>query len=242
MAVYIKTQIPAQTFQAWGEFSKSDGGVQLSFCPSGCADCDVGCPHHPDSTHTDPTYACYAVRTENLRKNIGAKMRRHKTLGCAAVTRLAIAELERKRKLPTIARLSAFGTVPVNPSADDIDALRELLEVCQAKGLPVHFPVEGAGKSATYRASLGHLVAVRRSLYAESDLDTVEGPVSYSAGRPGQTRQQKMDSARAAAARRRAATGRRCVVCPAVQNHNIKCGRDCLVCPDRNCDVVYPLH
>jgi NAD-dependent dihydropyrimidine dehydrogenase PreA subunit len=227
------------------------GSVAVSFAPSGGRYCETVCPHHPENGG-----ACYAVRTERFRKPLAARLAESERVGAESVAVQARAEsAARGHRFPWF-RVAAFGSVPGDP--DDAPTLAALCRDLVAAGTPVHFPTETRGKRDRWTAAIGGAVAVRWSIPSPSDpaWTTDPGPVSTVAGSRDEREPDRLAAARAAASARRASTGRRTIVCPAVASRIIrtatagkrtagsdraKCG-GCTACADHGTDVVYPLH
>lgn len=227
-----------------GTFGKGcDGSAALNFGESGGANCSTACPYHPRTTSEHAAAGgarCYAATLEKRRPSLAAKLRRHESAP-AEVVRLARLELAARRWCVPWLRVSAFGSVPESVPA----GFGELMADAAAAGIPVHLPVETPEKAATYAAAVGPGVAVRLSATPDQWL-THDGPASTVAGRMTDTPRERLQLAREAAKARRAATGRRCGVCPAVASRTlkgrpVKCG-ECTLCADPGADVVYPAH
>jgi hypothetical protein len=236
-----------------GTFSKSAGGVHCSYSRCGGCNCDVdACWHNQDNTDPDADHSCYGPRFQTLRPTLMAKLQRHERMGAARVSWQAADELKWAMPAPTILRISAFGSLPNEPTPEDIVALRALLKAANARAIPIHCPIEGHVKSLLYRGHVGDLCTVRESLTGYQGLATDPGPVSFVCGRPGMTRVDCLQLTRDVCKTRTAATGRRCVVCPAIAatfrhraglgpSPRCKCGF-CLVCCRADIDVGYPHH
>ena len=244
----------------FGSFGKGvPGSVGLSFGTSGGPTCDRGCPYHPAST-AGPDAApvagrCYAARTERFRRAAGDRLAAFDDAGPEAVARRAWHEsAARGHRFPWF-RVSVFGGVPADPAA--APSLARLAWGLAAAGTPVHWPVETEAKRTAWGEVVPPEIAVRWSVPLGSDRwTTAAGPVSTVAGDPAAREPDRLAAARAAAAARRASTGRRCVVCPAVASRIIRtaaagrrtagapaarCG-SCRACSDPAVDVVFPLH
>ena len=220
------------------------GGVALNFGTSGGAHCSKACVHHPAKGG-----ACYAVRTEKYRTNLGRKLQRIEDTPPADVVRLASSALDLHGwRLPWF-RLSAFGAVPSAVPA----GLPALLRKLSKHGTPIHFPTECKRKRERYAAALdGSGVVVRWSATGQrAFLNTRRDgvPSSVVVGEVGSTRAARTAAAaRFASAARRDGSGRGCIVCPASlaggvkgEHPAAKCGR-CTACAEGGKDVVYVLH
>ena len=232
-----------------GTFSKGvTGSAALNFGQSGGQNCDKVCPFHPESTAPNPDgVRCYAVRVESRpdRQTLAAKLQRHEQAKPADVVRAADAECkERAYRLPWF-RVSAFGSVP---SRVPLPLVRLLWRLADA-GTPIHLPVESKAKRARYQSALGDRVAVRWSAPTPSAFLSEPGIVSTVAGSMDQRPADRVRAARDLAKERRQASGRGCIVCPAVTVRHLrkspsphaKCG-GCTACADPALDVVYPAH
>ena len=234
-----------------GTFTKAlPGAAALNYGTSGGANCDTGCPYHPASTSAQaaPDAArCYAATCERRhdRQQLAAKLARHESAGADAITAQADQECrQRAYRLPWF-RVSAFGSVPPSPPA----GLRQLLQRLTDAGTPVHLPIETARKANRYRRHLdGTGVAVRESVATRRRWLTAPAACSLVAGSMQQRPAERVQAAKRAAQDRTAATGRRCIVCPAVAATHLrtgskraKCGA-CTACADPAIDVVYPVH
>ena len=153
---------------------------------------------------------------------------------------------------PTILRISAFGSLPNDPTTEDIVALAPLLLAAIVAQRADSLSGGGTHQSPLYRAHVGDLCVVRESLTGRQDLATDPGPISFVCGRPGMTRAQCHQLTVEACKTRTAATKRRWVVCPAIvatfrhragfgPSPRCKCGI-CTVCCRANVDVGYPHH
>jgi hypothetical protein len=245
-----------------GGYGKSvDGAVCVNWSFAGSANCDDGCKHKHLSADGKP--GCYAIAGQNGedRKPLLAKLHFLHGWHPALVAGKALVELrdlvETKGKAIPWVRISTFGSVPQPEDTDQlfIDQLRAFLAYAKQHDIPVHFPVETGKKAAWYRRQFGDLVEVRASLQSDQEWLSDPQPASYVAGEeltgPG-VRAKRVAAARDLAAKRRALTGRKCVVCPAVvttwkrgipkaTRAKNKCGRGgCTAC--ERMDVVYPHH
>lgn len=240
-----------------GSFGKAlAGSAALNFGTSGGANCDTGCPYHPTSTSKDaaPDRArCYAATCEARpdRKPLAAKLERHDQTDAEDLITAAMDELaDRAYRLPWF-RFSAFGSVPAKIPGN----LRRMLSKLKKAGTPVHLPIETARKANRYRKALGDVVTVRESVANRRRWKTAPDAVSIVAGTMEQPPMERIKVAQAMAAERRQASGRRCIVCPAVSTSFIRLRRDpksqatkaikcgtCTACADAGTDVVYPVH
>jgi hypothetical protein len=242
-----------------GTFSKGvEGSVAMNFSASGGKFCDRRCPHHPDSTAPNPSRCCYAKRCERRpdRTQLLAKLRRHEKARPDHLARLATNELRklinRRGPLPWL-RLCTNGSLPSESQASPsfTRALRNLLAVCNEHNIPVHLPVETTEKTEFYRKTLGDLAVVRQSAASQQEFLQSTQPCSFTAGRPDQTRLERVQTCLELARRKRAAAGRITIVCPAIQARYIskdnqahpkaKCGH-CTACAKAHFDIIYPLH
>jgi hypothetical protein len=232
-----------------GEFSKGcAGSVALNFDRSGGANCDRGCPYHPQSTSAAAGGArCYADRVERRpdRRELAAKLDRHGAAGADAVLAAAERELAAAAFRVPWFRISSFGSVPPTPPA----GLRPLLLRLIKAGTPVHFPIETGRKAARYRRALAGVgVAVRESVATMRRWRTAAGAVSIVAGSMDQPPRKRVAEAKRVAAERTARTGRRAIVCPAVAARALRTGSEkakcgiCTACADPSTDIVYPAH
>ncbi len=232
----MRLKVIAQTCTNFGK--GAPGSLGLSFAPSADAHCSKRCPHYGTR--------CYAERTEKRYRAYSAKLDRHHAQGVAATCRDALTELQSARRAgftPIWFRFMVSGSLPARPGADDVRALRDLCAWLVGHGVPIHFPIETKAKAARYRRALRGLgVTVRESGTTERRFVEASGPVSWVTVGGG------VDAAKIAASNRRKATGRRCIVCPAVAAQKLKTGSDrakcgaCTACADPSIDVVYPSH
>ena len=244
-----------------GTFGKGvDGSISLNFDVSGGDNCDIACPHHPDSTAENATNACYAARAEIRpdRSQLAAKLDRHGAMPPFLVVNRALFEIHELQrlghKIPWL-RISTNGSVPQPEQVDKSfrECFRRLLEWCRDSGIPVHFPTETYPKTRFYRALCGDLVTVRESVVDEKRFLRASGAVSVVVGSEGSSRIERVTEARTVAQKRRERTGRKVVVCPAVlnsfaarrdpnlKNDRAKCGA-CTACQHEEMDIVYPRH
>jgi len=250
---------------AVGTFSKADRGLSLNFGRSGTDHCDEQCPMHPAQTGYS-RYTCYARRLENRRdrSNLLNKLKRNYMSDPADLCQEAISDIERRTKSPpNWFRFSSFGSVP-NPYTCKGNRkfrkwLRALISILDARGIPVHFPIETARKAAYYKLVLRNLnVVVRESATSLRRFLSAKGAVAFVGGTKENTLEERIDAARDVAKKRTKRSGRKCIVCPAVvvsfkrklaqrrgQNydfgHKAKCGI-CTACAKSDCDIVYPFH
>lgn len=212
------------------------GSVGLSFARSASAHCSKRCPHYGRG--------CYAERIEGRYRALAEKLDRHHAQGFAATCRAALDELRagaRAGFVPIWFRLCVCGSVPAHPTREDVRALRDLCGWLADRSIPIHFPTETRQKATRYRRALRGLgVVVRESATSAQRFRDAGGPSSFVV--------DGLDEARAAARKRRKATGRRCIVCPAVaakklggDTERAKCG-NCTACAHVETDVVYPKH
>lgn len=251
--------IRLKTGSVLGTFSKAFNGLSLNFNVSGGANCDIGCPHHPQSTAEDADGDCYAVKLESRpdRSQLLAKLQRAGMMDPARVVGKALTELwaiESSGKLPDWLRISTDGSVPnpENVNALFITQLRALLSWCRSHGVRVHFPVETEAKARFYRRAVGDLVTIRESAVSHKRFLRASEASSAVAGAAGTKYEERIQAAKALAEEKRD-NGARCIVCPAVvagfrqrmkggrKNPLAKCG-PCDACSRDGVHVVYPLH
>ena len=248
-----------------GQFSKGiDGSVSVNFGISGGRHCDRGCKHHPQSTDDDATGDCYAVQLEQRydRVELAGKLKRHEGMHPARICNMALYELQQRvrrgKPIPWL-RISTNGSLSQPWQARRMKGFQEsfrlLLSFCREHGIPVHCPVETYAKARFYRAVAGSLAVIRESAQSDERFLSARGAVSTSAGQKGTTFAERILAARTLAESRRAVTGRKCVVCPAVlntfvshgkgnahkRNPRAKCG-SCVACSLPMVDIVYPTH
>lgn len=263
----IKLAKPKKQPPVCGSFSKGiEGSLSINFGVSGGSRCDVGCPHHPESTADNPTWSCYAERLERRhdRVQLFRKLKRHEAMPASQVIAQAIGEIahrlfQKRETIPWV-RLSTNGSLP-NPRQAARDKplrgrLKALLTMCRQNSVPVHIPVETERKAAWYRALIGDLAVIRESAVSVKRFLKARGAVSIVVGEKVQTRKQRVQAARLVAEQRREATGRKVVVCPAILNSwasnpcnekpipanpRAKCGA-CTACAQPLVDIIYPLH
>jgi hypothetical protein len=195
---------------------------------------------------------CYAQDNEKRpdRATLLAKLRRHKAAGAAAVLERAISELwQRPFDLPWV-RISTNGSVPIRPTRREAQLFRRLFAMLKSRRVPVHFPVEDIAKARRYRRIVGNLAVVRESVHTLARWVKTAGACSIVAGTSEMNRLERVAEAKRVAALRTKATGRKCIVCPAVAvrylngnkpSDKAKCG-NCTACALAHVDVVYPLH
>lgn len=247
-----------------GKFGKGvPGAVSINFGVSGGPSCETTCAHHPESEAKNPTRACYAARVENRpdRKTLFAKLLRHDALPPARIMGKALYELQRlvaRGKTPTWIRFSTNGSLPKPRNADRLflKQLRTFLLFAKQHDIPVHIPVESRRKVNFYRKHVGDLAVIRLSLQHRAGLSRTEGAVSITGGTEitsgRQIRERRIEASRELAKVRTKATGRKCVVCPAVvvsfrhrqdkeRQAKAKCG-NCTACSETHIDIIYPLH
>lgn len=243
-----------------GSFGKGvDGAISINFSTSAGRNCDPGC---------DVIKICYADRIENRpdRAPLLAKLQRHEQMDPAEVCGRALFEISelinRRRYVPWV-RISTAGSVPP-PSAVTPQfraRFRALLAYCKRARIPVHFPLElgenDKRKVRFYRALVGDLVTVRESVGTRHGrLRQQTGPASAVVDspehRPGKVYRARIEAAKQLASKLRA-SGKSCVVCPAViagfkkrmkgenPSANAKCG-SCTACATDVDVILYPLH
>jgi len=243
-----------------GGFGKAvEGAVSLNFGSSSGVNCDrSACGHHKRSTIPGASRQCYATSTQAQidRRQLQAKLSRHSHTNPATLVNRALVEMQSKDSIPWL-RISSFGSVPMPSVARQnrlfLTALRGLFRWTTDLGIPTHFPVEGFAKARFYRALVGDLVTVRESCASARRFVRASGAVSVVAGSPGTKLRERIAAARELARRRRKATGRKTVICPAIANTfaskhkpsranpRAKCG-NCTACAAVLVDVVYPFH
>ena len=174
-----------------------------------------------------------------------------------AMALLELQELERKGIAIPWFRFSTNGSLPMVADVSPLfrSQLRALCSWLVTRGIPIHLPVESAGKAEFYRSIVGDIVTVRESLQDPTAHVTTQGAVSWVAGADivgKDTFRRRIAAARSQAAERYSATGRKTVVCPAIvasflqrlgadRNEKTKCG-SCNACALQHIDVVYPKH
>jgi len=235
-----------------GGFGKAiRGAVSLNFGRSGGDNCAASCPYHPRSTsaHASVQAArCYAATCETRadRQQLAAKLNRHETTAAAALIDAARVEFARKSARGVVPwfRFSSFGSVPkIVPSN-----FRALCIEVLAAGTPIHLPIEDSPKISKYLAAVGDITTVRASVAAPC-FDAYSGACSTVIGSMSDdTPRERVALAVQAAKARTAASGRKCIVCPAVAASHLrtkskaaKCG-NCVACADLGVDVIYPVH
>ena len=259
----VMSKLRLQPGSILGTFGKGvDGSVSINFSVSGGDNCDTACVHHPQSTANNATFACYAARSEIRpdRAQLAAKLTRHERMPAALVCGKALLELQellrRRKRIPWV-RISTNGSLP---QIDDVrgnklfrSQFRALLSFCKDNAIPIHIPVETYAKARFYRSLLGDLATIRESVQRLGRFTSASGAVSVVAGAKSESRIERVEIARQVARERREATGRKCIVCPAVLNGfaarrdrsllniNAKCG-NCTACANSLVDIVYPLH
>jgi len=235
-----------------GGFGKATkGAVSLNFGRSGGENCDDSCPYHPRSTsaHASVEAArCYAATCESRvdRQQLAAKLDRHESTAAAALIDAARVEFAKKAARGVVPwfRFSSFGSVPKTVPAN----FRALCLEVIAAGTPIHLPVEESPKVSRYLAAVGDIVAVRASV-AAAYFNAYDGACSTVIGSMADdSPRERVALAVKAAKARTAASGRKCVVCPAVAATHLrtkskaaKCG-NCCACADSSVDIVYPVH
>jgi hypothetical protein len=248
---------------AFGSFGKGlDGSIAFNFGQSGGVYCDISCVAHPD--HIGPNklqgkLACYAARLELQRKSMRVNLDRKQNTSPAVLCGMALLELQYMAAQGVVVpwfRFSVSGSVP-KPSQVRFDQLfraqfRALVQWLVNYGVDVHLPLESYGKARFYRSLVGDLITVRESAQTERRFLTAKGAVSVVAG-SGLPRAERTAAAAKLAKQRTAASGRKCIVCPAIthgwahrydgmrKNNRAKCGA-CVACADSLVDIVYPMH
>jgi hypothetical protein len=201
---------------------------------------------------------CYATSTQAQidRRQLQAKLSRHSHTDPARIVNQALAEMQSRESVPWL-RISSFGSVPMPAVAREnrefLTNLRRMFQWASNMGIPAHFPAEGFAKARFYRALVGDLATVRESCATDRRFIRAKGAVSVVAGRPGTKLRERIAAARELARRRREASGRKAIVCPAIANTfaskhkasrangRAKCG-NCTACAESHVDVVYPFH
>lgn len=259
-----------KTRSALGTFSKGNAySLSLNFGVSGGRHCDASCSHHPQSTASDATGDCYAVRSElrHDRAQLAAKLERHELLPPSRTIGKAILELQdliRRGKRVDWLRISTNGSVPQwnGPGCTSLfkSQFLALLRLCKANGIKIHFPVETAEKAEGYRSLIGDLAVVRESVQDLEQFVNSAEAVSTSAG-AGLRLLDRVALCRQIAKRRIVAVGRKTIVCPAVTStirkklerdparkgqreaaaECSKCGT-CTACSMPHVDILYPAH
>jgi len=234
----LKTQA-GERFSPLSTFSKAVAdAIALNFSPSGGSWCSKGCGLHPTNGGS-----CYAARLEALRGSLAKSLARKQTAHDQHLAWLARIWAP-SASIPWI-RLSAFGTVPHDPTPNQEDWIQLAEKLARFAG-KVHFPVETMLKFQRY-AALGF--SPRLSLQSAS-VPSILGHTRL--GRPVAVTvrgdKQGKESAKVAnvresriLARKLRKLGRSAVVCPAIAGES-KCGR-CRACADtRVSAVIYPEH
>jgi hypothetical protein len=229
---------------ALGSFSKGiKGSVSLNYGRSATDNCDKGCSHFDD---------CYAARLERYRSSVmQAGERRFKT-DPADLTDQALKELGKRPDVSWL-RFSAFGALPKLGSLSErkrdrfIKSMQSVIDCMRDRGGLVHLPAETARKANSYRRRLFG-VTVRESCQSVRRWLVAPGAVSVCRKPEKPGRANSVALAHELARRRRKATGRAVIVCPAVlcsfkriKTDKAKCGA-CKACALPNVDVVYPHH
>jgi O-acetyl-ADP-ribose deacetylase (regulator of RNase III) len=254
-----------------GSFGKGiEGSYSLNYGQSSGKNCDKSCPHHYQSTAENATNACYATRSETYRLALKNRLQRHEKCGAYQITRKAIREIQHlidTGHKPKWLRFSVAGSVP---QPEDVTvpfrkALRELLDLCEANEIPVHFPVETNRKARFYRRIVGGRCVIRESTHDEQAFVLTGGQTSFVGGTSEMSKKERLEDSKRLATLRTEATGRKAIVCPAVatkyyaydraraagKTHQeaqketgsplAKCG-SCTCCADATKDIIYPLH
>lgn len=238
----------SKQYDILGTYGKAiAGSVSCNFGVSGGSNCHGGCPYKGS--------LCYAKNTEKRfdRRELRAKLARHEHTSPVDILRRAKQEvwsrLSRGVNVPWF-RFSTNGSLPTHPSKAFRAELRSLLGFLRANDVPVHLPIETAGKARMYRRIVCGRAVVRESCVSETRFVVASGAVSYVAGTREMTRLERVTEARELCRARTEVAGRKCIVCPAVAarylngnkpSDKAKCG-NCTACASASVDVVYPLH
>lgn len=235
-----------------------DGSRALSFGTSAGRHCAKDCAYHPANKRSSQRGRCYAIRNEKRfdRAQLHAKLKRHERTDPAVLVRKAIAELEviyaGGNTVPWF-RISTNGSVPMPRDCTPafIKALRDLLDFCDEKNIPFHFPVESRRKWKFYKKIVGTRCILRWSATGRRSFVNSKIPCSMVAGTMEMTRPERITACKVMAKEHMETTGRKTIVCPAVADYFLngtpharskaKCG-NCVACALPGVDVVYPLH
>lgn len=217
-----------------GRLSRFSKGIKesaaLSFGLSAKSLCDSSCRMLKEGF-------CYAEKPERLYKDYYTKLVRHRKILPENLIRLAINEIKPSLKW---FRFSVSGSLPAKKSVKNwaaySSALREFCTKLVSLNIKVHMPVESMGKARTYRALLGDLITVRRTVQTKAALLKAKDPVAYVVGdTPGKS---ELETRLLANELRKT---RSVVICPAIISDS-KCGK-CTACSSDKVDVIlYPLH
>jgi hypothetical protein len=263
----IALTVIESTAPVLGSFDKGvEGSASLNFGESGGKNCDMSCRYHPQNVDGDKDVRCYAYNTEQRfdRVELRQKLARHERSDPAAVVAKATDEVRRRRKPIPWFRFSTNGSLPKPQDAtpEFVDNLRELTELLDEKGVPVHFPVESPSKARFYRRVLKWRVVVRESAQTLRRFLYAAGAVSYVAGDRTMSIKERLVEAKRVARLRTEKTGQKVIVCPAVASRyyatiknleetgryknvagspKAKCGA-CTACAMPDVSIVYPAH
>jgi len=236
-----------------GGFGKAiKGAVSLNFGRSGGKHCATACPYHPRSTSKYASVEaarCYAATCESRpdRTQLASKLDRHEDTEPVELIDAARVEFAKKAArgggVPWF-RFSSFGSVPDIVPHNFRQFCLEIL----AAGTPIHLPIEESETVSTYLAAVGDIVTVRASV-AAPEFNAYNGACTTVVGdMKANTPRERVALASIAAKARTAASGRKCIVCPAVAAQHLrtkskaaKCG-NCTACAKKDIDVIYPAH
>ena len=227
-----------------GTFSKAiPGSVSINWSESGGENCWDGCRFYDGE--------CFAIRLEKAYPTFRSKGKRHRILGPVEIATRALCELTSLPEPPPWVRFSVGGSFPWSPRSIPgyVEALDRLSSwLVQAIGADrVHCPIEEPRKAAAYRRIFSPWgISVIESVHNSHRWLNSPHHSSWVAGNQGDGSESCLRQARTAAAERRAATGRPCIVCPAIASKivgtkPVHCGPgQCTRCATD--DVAYPHH
>ena len=265
-----KGRLVRKTGNVFSSFTKGDdGSFSLNFGRSSGENCDVGCQHHKNSIHSDPTFACYSSTSEFQRASVRSFLDDQEgrgalqTLGLAMIhfgELLAFAQNNEETVDITWLRFSSAGSappedkIPIHEKKRYEKLLRQFVVRVLSHGIKVHFPVESQAKWEYYNRLIGDLITIRLSNQTDDQFLSTPVPSSRVVGKeittkthPGKVFVERIKLAKQIAKQRYENTGRKTIVCPAIvstfekREKKILCG-NCTACANRNLDVIYPLH
>lgn len=242
----------------------NERSIAGNFGRSSGKNCSRACPHHKNSVHADPTFACYSSTSELMRPSVRSFLDEQEERGALETIGLMVIEFQ---ELATMAkakntkidwvRFSSAGSVP---EKNDIPLherkrfeilLRLFCKLVRDAGAKIHFPVETETKRDYYQGIVGELAVVRLSCHSAKAFEE-QSPSSTVVGKhitnktSKQVKLDRLNFARELAKSRYLKTGRKTIVCPAIVANVLKrdpihCGT-CDACANKNIDVIYPLH
>lgn len=241
-----------------GTFGKgTEGSLSVNSGLSGGRNCPLSCIHHPESTAPEAlqTRACYSANSEYQRFSMRAKLARHEGIHPASLfsgARLELETLAETAPIPWL-RFCVSGSMPLakrmRKSASAVNALRALLSSAIRAGAKIHLPIASASECRYYRSIVGDLCTVRESAQNKRRWLTSPTPISFVS--VGKTLRERLANGLELCKARRAKTGRKCAVCPAIKatfrrklkesTRSVHCG-DCDLCARSDVDIIYPLH